>query len=125
MADSTRPAISSSRFCSSSSSSLKWINTISFSLAEPSRDVIFRLLLRRALEDDLSLIELDQPAQQEKAGELCHSGGLLHVMRDDDLRTLIAQAEQKVLDLRGRYRIERRARFVEQKHFGIDGECAS
>src|SRR5271170_2140039 len=122
MADSTKPAISSRRRCNSSSSSLKWTKSSSLfaiapslrrGLSEPAGDVIFRLLARRALKNNLGLVEFNQFAEQEEACELGYAGGLLHVVRDDHLRALILQGEQQVLDFGGRDRIERRAGFVQ------------
>src|SRR5271166_1111536 len=125
MADSTNPAISSSRFCNSSSSSLKWTTVLLLATrysAETAGDVVFRFLVRRALEDHFGLIEFDQLAQQEESGEFGDARGLLHAMRDNHLGTLVAKTEQQVLDFGGSDGIERRAGLVQQKDLRIDGQ---
>src|ERR1700683_217911 len=130
MADSTKPAISSSRLCISSSSSLKWItnkllHAIGGGSTEPSRDVIFGFSLGRALEDGLGIVEFDQVAQQKETGELRHARCLLHVMGNDHLRTLVLECEQQILDLGSGNRIQRRAGFVQQQNFRVHRQGAS
>src|ERR1017187_1480171 len=119
MADSTSPAISSSLLFSSSSSIVKWRKSYAFlpglagtpqvlaqvearsRLAESSRDVIFRLLAGRVLEDHIRLIVLDQAAHKEEAGEIGHPRRLLHVVGDDHHGALILQPEHELFDLGG------------------------
>src|SRR5271168_214907 len=119
MADSTNPAISSKRCWSSSSSSLKCIIVLCSS-AEAAGDIVFSFFLRGTLENHFGLVELDELAQQKESGEFGDSGRLLHAVGHDHLRTLVAQAEEQVLDFGGGDGIQCRARLVQQKHFGID-----
>src|SRR5690348_3916199 len=122
MADSTKPAISSSLRCSSSSSSLKWIKRASwFLLAEAAGDVVLGLFSLRPLENGIRSAEFYQPPEQEESGKLGDARRLLHVVRHDHLRALIAQTEQQILDLGGGDGIERGTRLVEQQHLRVHG----
>src|SRR5260370_10799584 len=81
MAASTSELISSSLVFSCSSSSIKW-RTLDSS-AEPARDVIFRLFLRRAAEVHGRLVEFAQATNQTESGELIHARSLMHVAAPD------------------------------------------
>ena len=60
----------------------------------------------------------------EERGLVGDARGLLHVVRDDHDRVVLAQLHHQVLDPAGRDRIERRARLVHQDHVGLDREAA-
>src|SRR5689334_5918225 len=53
-------------------------------LSKSTRDVVFRLLVRRFGENLFCLIELNQFAQQKETREFCHACRLLHVVRHND-----------------------------------------
>src|SRR5260370_8494691 len=106
MAASTSELISSSLVFSCSSSSIKWRTF--YSSAEPARDVIFSLLLRRVTEDHGSVVELDQAAQKKEACVLSHARGLLHVVGHDHNGATVLELEDQVLDLGGGDGIEPR-----------------
>src|SRR5665213_4479502 len=59
--------------------------------------------------------ELDQPAQEHEAGIVGDPRRLLQIVGDDDDRIVLLQLDDGLLELGGRYRVERRGRLVEQK----------
>src|SRR6478735_10122128 len=87
-------------------------------------DIVLGALLARVCEDFARFAIFDHLSQVEESGTLRHARGLLHIMGDDRDRITAAKAVDQFLDLRGRNRIERRARFVHQDDFGIDGDRA-
>src|SRR5207244_13389515 len=87
--------------------------------AEAAGDIGLRALVARRREDRFRRAELDQLAQVHEGGEVRDARRLLHVVGDDDDRILLLQLVDQLLDLGGRDRIERRARLVEQNHFGL------
>src|SRR5947209_8975957 len=125
MAASTSEPISSNLVFSSSRSSTKWRMIASLPRsAEAAGHVVFRFFSVRHFEDDRRSVELYQLSQQEEAGVIGDTRGLLHIMRDDHYRTTALQVEDQVLDLGRRDRVERRTRLVEQQHLRIHGQCA-
>src|SRR6185312_16280759 len=90
--------------------------------AEPPRDVILGFLAGRRLEYLLRPVELHKLAHQEEARIVGDARGLLHVVRDDHDGAAVRDGQQELLDLRGRDRVERGARLVEQEHFRVDRE---
>src|ERR1700730_13823676 len=87
--------------------------------AEAAGDIGLCALVLRRREDRFRRAELDQLAQIHEGGEVRDARRLLHVVGDDDDRVFLLQLVDQLLDLGGRDRIERRARLVEQNHFGL------
>ena len=90
-------------------------------LSEPSGDVVFGLVLGGVGEDLLCFVELDQLPQVEERGHVGDSGGLLHVVGDDDHGVLLFQFVDQLLDLQGGDGVEGRAGLVHEDHFGLHG----
>src|SRR6266568_5576138 len=93
-------------------------------LPESAGNVVLGLSLCRRFENHLGGVELDQAAEQAKPRHVGHPGRLLHVVSDQDHRTLFLQFEQELLDLGGGDGVERGARLVEQQHLGVHGQSA-
>src|SRR6266478_1046684 len=91
-------------------------------LSEPACDIVFRPFIGRFSENLLRLVELDHFTQQEKAGELGHPRGLLHIMSDNDDSVLLFQLENQVFDFAARNWVEGRARLVHQQDFGLHSQ---
>src|SRR6185503_2543418 len=99
-------------------------------LAKPARYVALCALVRGLREDLLRLVVLDEHAvptrlralEREERGHVRDPGRLLHVMGDDHERVLVLQLVDQVLDLRGRDRIQRRSRLVEQDDVRLDSD---
>src|SRR5574337_957876 len=68
-------------------------------LAEPAGNVIFGLFLRRILENDVCLVELDELPEQKKSRLVRHPRRLLHVVRNDYNRATPRESEQQFLNL--------------------------
>src|SRR2546425_2846001 len=119
---STSPPIANSVCLSASSSSWKCRGMTPPILPEPPGDVIFGPRVARVGEERAGHPELHQLPEKEEAGRLRDPGGLLHVVRDDHDRQVLAELEDQLLDLRRRDGIERRARFVHQQPLGPHGQ---
>src|SRR6478735_3775576 len=89
-----------------------------FSSAEPAGDVVLGASIARRGEDLAGLVEFDQLPKIHEGGLVRDARRLLHVMGDDGDRVVLRQFLDQFLDLRGRDRIERRARLIEQDHLG-------
>src|SRR5579862_10036520 len=63
---------------------------------------------------------LDKLSIEHERREIAGPRGLLHIVRDDGQRTAILELKHQLLDFGGGYRIERRARLVEEQNFRID-----
>src|SRR5580692_6368252 len=87
-------------------------------LSKTTGDVILGLSFSGACEYLGRVADFDEPSHVEKAGSLRYAGSLLHVVRDDHDRELVAKLGHEVFDLGGRYRIERARGLVHEKHFG-------
>src|SRR3954470_7757856 len=96
----------------------------SWASAEPAGDIGLRALVAGGGEYLFGDAELDQLAEIHEGGEVGHACRLLHVVGDDHDRVVLLQLVHQLLDLRGRDRIERRARLVEQDHFGLHRDRA-
>src|SRR4029077_6831902 len=76
-----------------------------YGLAEPSGDVRLCPAVLRLVEEVARGRELDQLAiatlrvHEHERGEVGHTRGLLHVVRDDDDRVVVGQLDHEVLDL--------------------------
>src|SRR6202790_4693375 len=92
--------------------------TMVLSSAEPAGDVVLGASIARRCEYLVGLVELDQVTKIHEGGLVGGPRGLLHVMRNDGDGVVLRQFLDQFLDLGGRDRIERRARLVEQDHFG-------
>src|SRR6202166_2321943 len=119
---SARPPISATSrvsSCRSLSNALAVCSeTMVLSSAEPAGDVVLGASIARRCEYLVGLVELDQVTKIHEGGLVGDPRGLLHVMRDDGDGVVLRQFLDQFLDLGGRDRIERRARLVEQDHFG-------
>src|SRR5262245_38701526 len=126
---SARPPISATLrviSCRSASKALAvWSGIVKFLIAadrasstEASSNVVLGAPVARRGEHFRGRVELDDLAEIHEGGEVGHAGGLLHVVGDDDDRVEGFQLVDELLDLRGRDRIERRARLVEQDDLG-------
>src|SRR5262245_26753049 len=97
------------------------------SLAELAAHVLLRVNVLRVPEDLPRLPELDEVAgaaalarvDVEKTGVVGHPLRLLQIVGDDGNREALAKVAHELLDLARRDRIERRAGFVHQEHFGF------
>src|SRR5438309_10104506 len=89
----------------------------SLSSAEAAGDVVVGTSIARRGEYPAGVVEFDQLAEIHEGGLVRDTRGLLHVVGDDGDRVILGQFLDQLLDLRGRDRIERRARLVEQDHF--------
>src|SRR5687767_14912392 len=69
-------------------------------------DVVFRRLLRGVRKDLRGFVELDQLAEIHERRVVADARGLLHVVRDDQHRQLVAQRGDQLLDLRGLDRLD-------------------
>src|SRR5215831_12339769 len=92
-------------------------------LSESASDVVFRLLVRRLGENLFCLIEFDQLAQQEEAGEFGYACRLLHVMSHNYDGIPLFELKDQLFYLSGRDWIERRAGLVHQEDFRFHCEC--
>src|ERR1700712_2716419 len=91
---------------------------MSLSSAEAAGDVVLGASIARRGEDLVGFAELDQFSQIHEGRLVGDARGLLHVVGDDGDGVVLRQFLDQLLDLGGRNRIERRARLVEQDHFG-------
>src|ERR1051326_6063798 len=89
-------------------------------LPEPACNVIFRLPLCRSLKYSISLIELNQAAQQKEARKIGDSRRLLHVMSYDHHGALIFETEHELFNFRCRDGVQRRTRLIQEKYLRID-----
>src|SRR5690349_2155245 len=85
-------------------------------LADTAGNIILSLLVLGIGEDVGGVAFLDQVPKVEERRTLANARRLLHRVRDDDDRVILAQLVDQLLDDRGRDRIERRARLVHQDH---------
>src|SRR3984893_16338907 len=120
---SARPPISATsrvNSCRSLSNALAVCSEAIFDspLAEPARDVVLGTSIARRGEDLVGLVEFDQLAEVHEGGFVRDPRGLLHIVGDDGDGVVLRQLLDQFLDLGGRNRIERGARFVEQDHLG-------
>src|SRR6266404_613148 len=92
--------------------------------AEAAGDVVLGASIARRREDLVGLVEFDQLTKIHKGSAVRDAGRLLHVVGDDYDGVIGLQLVDQLLDLGGRNRIERRARFVEQNHFGAHRDRA-
>ena len=83
-----------------------------------------RALLARIGEQVGGRAELDHLTEEHEAGVIGDPRRLLKVVRDDDDGEVAFQLHQRLFELCGGDRVERRRRFVEQKHLGLDGDAA-
>ena len=95
-----------------------------FVLAEAAGDVVLGRLLLRTGEDVGRGTGLDQFAEVEEGRVVGDAGGLLHGVSDDDDRVVVLELLNELLDAGGRDRVKGRARLVEQKDLGLDGNAA-
>src|SRR5262245_38274468 len=133
---SARPPISATLraiSCRSTSKALAvWSGIVGFLISPPDRassteapsDVVLGAPVTRRGEHFGGRVELDDLAEIHEGGEVGHAGGLLHVVGHDDDRIEGLELVDKLLDLRRRDRIERRAGLVEQDDFGTDRDRA-
>src|SRR5262249_22256402 len=88
------------------------------SSAETAGDVVLGAAVARRGEHFAGEIELHQLAEIHEGSEIGHPRCLLHVMGDDYDRVVVFELVDQLLDLRGRDRVERRARLAEQDALG-------
>src|ERR1700716_1677864 len=113
------PATSRVNSCRSLSNALAVCSeAMCLSSAEPAGDVVLGTSIARRREDLAGLVEFDQLTEIHEGGLVRDPRGLLHVVGDDGDGVVLRQLLDQFLDLGGRNRIERRAGFVEQDHFG-------
>src|SRR6185295_14603717 len=86
----------------------------SLSSSEAAGDVVYRQLVLGVPENLAGGTHLDQAAQVEVRRTLADSSCLLHAVRHDRDRVVLAQVIDQLLDLGGGNRIERRARLIHQ-----------
>src|SRR5689334_17182361 len=119
---SARPPISATRRVNSwrslSNALAVCSDAILFSSAEAAGDVVLGAPVARRREDPVGVVEFDQFAEIHEGGLVRDARRLLHVMGDDRDRIVLAELVDQLLHLGGGYRIERRARLVEQDHLG-------
>src|ERR1700733_9227319 len=119
---STKPPISATsrvNSCRSPSNAFAVCSeAIVFSSAEPAGDVVLGAAIGRRGKYLVGLVKLDQFAEIHEGRLVGDARGLLHVVGDDGDGVVLRQFLDQFLDLGGRNRIERRARLVEQYHFG-------
>src|SRR5262249_10307114 len=94
------------------------------SSAETAGDGLLGLLVGRVRENLLRHAVLDQLAQIHEGGEIGGTGGLLHVVGDDDDAVVALQFVDQLFDLGCRDGVEGRTGLVEQKYRGSDGDAA-
>src|SRR4051812_7185376 len=126
---STRPPISATSRVNSCRSPSKAFAVCSeamsvLSSTEPAGDVVLRAAIGRRRENPVGFVELDQLAEIHEGGLVGNARGLLHVMGDDGDGVVFRQFLDQFLDSGGRNRVERRARLVEQYHFGTHRDGA-
>src|SRR5262249_31344880 len=80
--------------------------------------VILRLPLLRSRENHIRKIILHDFAHVEERSKVCHTGGLLHVVGDDDDRVAVPELVHELLDPGRRYGVEGRAGLIHQEHLG-------
>src|ERR1700676_5307139 len=90
-------------------------------LAEASGNIILRSFLAWVREDFRSRSKFNQSAEIKEGGMIGDAPGLLHVMRDNDDGVLAFELVNQFLHLRGRDRVEGRARFVHKNHIRLHG----
>ena len=90
--------------------------------AEAAGDVGLRTGVARRGEELRRGAELDELTGEQEGGEVADARGLLHVVGNGDDGAEILQLHEQLLDFRGADGVKRGARFVEEKHFGLDGE---
>src|ERR1019366_8237729 len=87
-------------------------------------NVVLGLAFLRPSEEGRRLPHCDEPAHVEEARPLRDARRLLHVVRDDHDREIVAKLGHEVLDLRRGDRVERAGRFVHQENLGFHGQSA-
>src|SRR6476469_3837983 len=87
-------------------------------------NIVLGALLARIGEDFRGLPIFDELAEVEECSPLRYPRGLLQVVRHDRDRIAAAKLVDQLLDFGRRDRVERRAGFVHQDDFGIDGDRA-
>src|SRR5580704_19023997 len=90
--------------------------------AKAAGDVGFRARVGGFREELRRGAKLDDLAVQQKRSEIADARGLLHVVSDGDYGAEIFQLDEELFDFRGADGIESRARFVEEEHFGLNGQ---
>src|SRR5438445_60422 len=75
-------------------------------LSEPAGDVVFRALVLRAREELRRGAKLDEFAAEHERGAVGHPRGLLHVVRHEDDRQVVAQRPGELCDLQRGRRIQ-------------------
>src|SRR3954471_10134910 len=93
-------------------------------LAELPGDVLLGAGVAGVAEDLLRRRVLDQLAEEHERGRVRHTGGLLHVVRDDHDRVALLQVLDEVLDLERRDRVEGGAGLVHEDYVGLDRDRA-
>ena len=91
------------------------------------------MLFARVVENLLGIVELDEvtgPSSPgrvdiQECGAISDALGLLQVVRDNGDGEAFLEFLHQFLDFARRNRIERRAGFVHQEHFGLRGNGAS
>src|SRR3972149_2734797 len=131
--DSTRPPISSTRerrvsrsmsYCFEECS--LWVMVIAPGTvsSKPSGDVILGFLAPGPDEYVVGNAKFDHFTQVHIGSVVRNARRLLHVVSHDHHGVIALQFVHQLLDVRGRYRIERRARLVEQQYLGLDRDAA-
>src|SRR5437588_5885657 len=87
--------------------------------SETAGDVSFGARVGWSGEELRRWPELDQLTIEQEGSGIADACGLLHIVGYDDQGAVLLQMEQQLLDLGGIDGIERRAGFVQKKHFGI------
>ena len=88
-------------------------------LADPTGNIAFGPVVLRVGEDLVGIVVLNKVAKVEERRLLADPARLLHRVRDDDNRVVIAQLVNQFFNLRSCDRVKRRAGFVHQQNFGF------
>ncbi len=94
------------------------------SLSESTTNIVFRLLLARAGEKLVGIVEFDEPAKIKEGGFVRDAAGLLHVVGDDDDGVIAAQLVDQFLDLHGGDGVEGGGGLVHEEDLRLGGDGA-
>ena len=92
---------------------------INVSLAEPTSNILFRLLFRGLGKDFLGLPEFNNVTLEKEGGEVGDPGGLLHVVGHDDDGIAFFEAVNQFFDLGGGDGVDGGCGFVHEQDFRL------
>src|SRR5690606_7455466 len=90
---------------------------------ESAGNIVFGFLASRFHEDTVGLAKFNELTQVHIGGVIGATRGLLHIVRNDHHGVVRLEFGDELFDLGRRDRVQCRARLIQQKHFGLDGNA--